>query len=205
MKRVNRKKVAHLPGVTLLVLLLVCMNCYGQEKPRDDKPGEKVNAEVCPDPAPETSGSHRFRKLGETIEIPVRLADCQAVSLELQWANGRNNGSNFKVTFLDNTNRPVFSKNLFGFMSGTFELPFSKFYSRRYFGSRSLITVPESVTIEAVSPFAYPANLSYTVTRVPRNPRPKQGMSGAASPAGEAETGKCKSEKETESQKKPSE
>jgi hypothetical protein len=175
MKRVKgkREKVTQWSGATLLVLLLLCINVHGQEKPRDEKPSDKVNAEACPDPAPETSGSHRFRRLGETIEIPVRLADCQAVSLDLHWANGRNNGSNFRVTFLDNTKRPIFSKHLFGFMTGNFELPFSKFYSRRYFSSRSLITVPESVTIEAVSPFAYPANLSYTVTRVPLHPRPK--------------------------------
>jgi hypothetical protein len=45
--------------------------------------------------------------LGETIEIslrgdgvPASVADCEPVALELHWSNGRNNGSNFNVTFL---------------------------------------------------------------------------------------------------------
>ena len=157
----------------LLLLLLMSLTAGAQEKPHDDKPTNKTTVEPCPDPAPETSGSHRFRRLGEIIEIPVGLADCQAVSLELHWANGRNKGSNFRVTFLDSANRPIFSKHLFGFMTGNFELLLSKFYSRRYFGSRSLITVPTTITIETVSPFAYPANLSYTITRASRKPKPE--------------------------------
>ena len=119
----------------------------------------------------ETSGVHSFKRLGERVEIPVNQGDCEAVSLELHWSNGRNNGSNFNVTFFDTANRVIYSKQLFGFMSGNAEFPFSSFYSAPFFGSRALISVPGTVTIETVSPFARPASLAYTLTRVPPRSR----------------------------------
>jgi hypothetical protein len=147
-------------AAAFLVLCLLCMgNVYAQDQsdPQD-----------CPE-QPQTSGSHNFRRLGETIEIPIQLADCQAVDLTLHWSNGRNNGSNFNVTFRDNNNRPVYSKHFSGFLTGTLNLPLANFYSQQYWGSSTLISVPASVTIQAVSPFASPARLSYTVTRISRS------------------------------------
>lgn len=114
----------------------------------------------------ETSGVHSFKRLGERVEILVNEGDCDAVSLELRWSNGRNNGSNFNVTFFDTANRVIYSKQLFGFMSGNTEFPLSSFYFAPFFGSRALISIPATVTIETVSPFARPASLSYALTRV---------------------------------------
>src|SRR2546425_6837939 len=98
--------------VPLAVSLLFVTSAYGQKKvegqlPRPgptrggfgvcaDQPGQIVVAQ---------GGTHIFRQLGETIEIPLRgdgvparVADCEPVALELHWSNGRNNGSNFNVT-----------------------------------------------------------------------------------------------------------
>ena len=122
-------------------------------------------SQTCPDPAPQTSGSHSFRRKGEIIDIPIQAGDCQPVALELRWANGRNNGSNFRVTFLDTNNQPIYIKEVSGFQAGNFEFPFITFEPRRWLGSRGMLSVPSSVTIEAVRPFALPATLSYTVTR----------------------------------------
>lgn len=165
-----QREMGWVAGASLLSLLCSFV-AYGQES--------KAVIE-CPDPAPETSGSHNFRRLGETIEIPVTLADCQAVSLELRWSNGRNNGSNFNITFHDTSNRVIYTKQIFGFMTGNFEFPFSSFYTAPYFGSRAMISVPATVTIEAVSPFARPASLSYVLTRSARHPRSKRASGDAA-------------------------
>ena len=123
-------------------------------------------SQTCPDPAPQTSGSHSFRRKGEIIDIPIQVGDCQPVALELLWANGRNNGSMFRVTFLDSFNQPIYVKEVSGFRAGTLEFPFNTFEPRRWLGSRGgMVSVPSSVTIEAVRPFALPATLSYRVTR----------------------------------------
>lgn len=122
-------------------------------------------SQTCPDPAPQTSGSHSFRRKGEIIDIPIQAGDCQPVALELRWANGRNNGSNFRVTFLDTNNQPIYVKELSGFQAGNFEFPFNTFEPRRWLGSRGMLSVPSSVAIEAVRPFALPATLYYRVTR----------------------------------------
>ena len=178
-------------GFSRLLILIYALvligsgNAYSQHL--SVTPGT-VEPQECPDPAPQTSGIHRFRRLGETIEIPISVADCQALALELNWSNGRNNGSNFNVTFFDNSNRPIYTRQLSAFMAGSFEFPLSTFYSQPAWGSGSLISVPSTVTIEAVSPFAYPASLSYTVTRIARHPRPKPAAVNSKERKGEADS-----------------
>jgi hypothetical protein len=137
-------------------------NVYGQGK-----------SEVCPDIPGQTSATHRFRRLGETIEISIRgddaqaNANCEPVALDLRWSNGRNNGSNFTVTFLDANNRPISSKPISAFLSGVAQFPLSSFDAEPVYGSSmGLISVPTTVTIQAVSPFAAPASLSYVVVRM---------------------------------------
>lgn len=135
-------------------------------------PGNEGNvyAQECPEPAPQTSGSHSFRHVGESFDIPVSLADCQAIALTVRWANGRNNGSLFNLTFLDSDNRPLYMKQISAFLTGTFEFPLLSF--EQPYGSLSVMSIPAMVTIQAVPPFGLPATLSYTVTRVNRRSRP---------------------------------
>src|SRR6266699_2827059 len=71
----------------LIPLMVLCLFCLAEAK-----------AQVCPDPPPQTSGVHRFRHEGESFDIPITVTGCNAVALNLRWANGRNNGSNFAVT-----------------------------------------------------------------------------------------------------------
>jgi hypothetical protein len=158
--------------VPLAVSLLFLATAYGQEK-----------AEVgpCADLPGQTSNIHRFRYAGETIEIPIRgndipasVADCEPVALEVRWANGRNNGSNFTVTFLDGNQRPIYTKYLSGFMSGVVQYPLSSFDQPMYGSSLAMVSVPFAVTIQAGEPVAAPATLSYTVTRVPRPSKKKE-------------------------------
>src|SRR5882672_621828 len=94
--------------VPLAVSLLFLSSANGQER---------AGGRACPDLPGQTSSTHRFRQLGETIEISIRgerapadVADCEPVALELRWTNGRNNGGNFNVTFLDGNNRPIYAK-----------------------------------------------------------------------------------------------
>ena len=158
--------------VPLAVSLLFVGTVYGQEK---------AESHLCADLPGQTSGTHRFRYLGETIEIPIRgdgvpasVADCEPVALEVRWANGRNNGSNFTVTFLDGNNRPIYTKFLSGFMAGVVQYPLSTFDQPMYGSSLAVISVPSSVRIEAGEPVAAPASLSYTVTRVARPSKKKE-------------------------------
>ena len=129
-----------------------------------------ADAQICPDPPPQTSGSHSFRQQGESFDIPISVADCQTLGLELRWSNGRNNGSNFHVTFLDSDNQAIYTKEISGFLTGSFQFPFATLEPQPSLGSLSLISVPVKVTIEAVRPFAFPATISYRVTRVSINP-----------------------------------
>ena len=169
--------------VSLAVSFLFLSNVYGQEKatgqlrPRAGHP--PGDPDLCADGPGQASitqrGTHKFRQLGETIEIPLRgdsvpgsVADCEPVELDLHWTNGRNNGSNFNVTFLDSNNRPIYARQITAFMTGVLQLPLSSFDAQPVFGSLAMINIPINVTIQAVRPFAAPANLSYTVTRVPR-------------------------------------
>lgn len=152
--------------VSLAVSLLFLGNAYGQEKDED---------QLCADLPGHTSGTLRFRRLGETFEIPIRgesapasAVDCEPLTLDLHWANGRNNGSNFSVTFLDANKRPVFARQVSAFLSGVLQLPLSSFAGPTYGSSLGMISVPNTITIQAVAPFAAPAALSYRVTRVAR-------------------------------------
>lgn len=148
---------------------------YGQEngQPR-----------LCADVPGQTSATHVFRREGETIEIPIRgdgvpaSVDCEPVALSVHWNNGRNNGSSFTVTFLDDNKKPIQVKYIFGFMTGVAEFPLSPSDARPVGSSLWLISVPTTVTIQAVPVFAAPANLSYTVIRVARTPRPGGRVEG---------------------------
>jgi hypothetical protein len=175
----------------VIALLVLCLLFLGEAYAQDTGEGQ-----VCPDVPGQTSGTHRFRRLGETIEIAIRSAnvtaseakdgtsttkspaggaglaatdvDCEPVSLELHWANGHNNGSNFNVSFRDNNKRLISAKQISGFMTGVLEFPLSSFAAQPVYGSLSLVSVPATVTIQAVQPFAAPASLSYRITRVAR-------------------------------------
>ena len=160
----------------LLVLLAMCFLFLGTADGQ-----EKTEAHLCADLPGQTSGTHRFRYLGETIEIPIRgddvpasVADCEPVVLDVRWANGRNKGSNFTVTFLDGNKRPIYSKYFSGFMVGVVQYPLSSFDQPMYGPSPAMISVPSSVTIQAAQPVAPPASLSYTVTRVTRPSKKKE-------------------------------
>lgn len=168
--------------IALLVLCLLFLgNVYAQEN---------ADPKVCADLPGQTSGTYKFRRVGEAIEIPIRSAnvtaseakepgsvstvtasdaDCEPVALELHWANGHNNGSNFNVTFLDNNNRLISAKQISAFMTGVLEFPLSSFEAQPVSGSMlSLVAIPSTVTIQAVPPFAAPVNLSFRITRVAR-------------------------------------
>ena len=140
------------------VLLLGCMvTAHGQVAP-------------CPDPVPQTAGTHRFRGAGDTFNIPINVGDCLPVALDLRWSNGANNGSNFIVTFFDANSQPIYSKLIWGFMTGNHQFPFTML---EWLGSASMMAVPATVTIQAVQPFAFPSSISYRVTRASRHPKRK--------------------------------
>jgi len=151
---------------------------------------DRADPQECAEAGPQTSAMHVFRRRGESIEIQIsqgatsenkadelaRVADCQVVALELRWANGRNSGSNFNVTFVDAANRPIYTRQLNGFLTGKIEFSLSASSSletRPWLGTPWMNSVPSSVIIQAVSPFAPPANLSYRVIRLARAPREK--------------------------------
>ena len=168
--------------VSIMGLVLIGHgSAYGQDK---------ADPQECAEAGARTSGMHVFRRPGESMEIQISggrerdnkdgegasFVDCQVVALELRWANGRNNGSNFNVTFVDGTNRPIYTRQLSGFLTGTIQFslsPSSSLEPRPWLGTPWMISVPASVTIQAVSPFAPPANLSYRVIRVPHASRVK--------------------------------
>ena len=132
-----------------------------------------AHAQECPNPAPDSSGSHSFSRVGETFDIPLSFANCQSIALDLRWSNGRDNGSVFNLTFFDSDNRVLYSKRVSAFLSGAFEFPLSPTESSSSPGKATVMPTPTMVTIKAVPPFGLPATLSYTVARVNRNPRPK--------------------------------
>src|SRR6266850_6896478 len=116
----------------LAVSLLFVVSASGQEK----------EGPLCTDLPGQTSGSVRFRHVGEMVEIPIRGeaiqesgVDCEPVSLDLHWANGRNNGSNLSVTFLDGTKRPIFARQISAFLIGVLQLPLSSFEAQPVYGS----------------------------------------------------------------------
>jgi hypothetical protein len=164
-------------ALSLLCLSLLCsLSAYGQEAPeKETQSSGKALDQVCPDPPPQTSGSHVFRRLGETFDIPISVADCQPVALVLHWSNGRNNGSLLNVTFLDSNNQPIYSRGVSVFQQGVLELPFASLDPQPWFAVTAVVAVPTTVVIQTAQPFANPAGISYTVTRkAPRvrsNPR----------------------------------
>ncbi|MGI8732303.1 MAG: hypothetical protein ACR2LM_03250 [Pyrinomonadaceae bacterium] len=133
----------------------------------------RVNAQECSEPGPQTSGHHSFRRIGETFDIPITMADCQAISLTVRWSNGRNNGGLFNLTFFDVDNKPLYTKQISAFLTGSFEFPLSSFEYQPY-GSVSVMSIPALVTIQAAPPFGLPATLFYHVTRANRRPRAAQ-------------------------------
>jgi hypothetical protein len=146
--------------------LLFLSSVYGQEnRGHVVKSSEHAHAQVCADPPPQTSGSHGFRREGETIDIPINVADCQPVAFVLRWSNGRSNGSSLVVTFLDDSNQPIYSRSLSGFLTGSFEFPFASLDQQPWFARGSVVAVPTTIVIQALAPFAPPANISYTVIR----------------------------------------
>ena len=169
--------------VSLAVSLMFVISVHGQEK---------AEIRVCADVPGHTSGTHRFR-VGETLEIPLRgegvpasVADCEPVELKVNWANGRNNGAMFNVTFLDDRNSPIYSRQIPGFLPGVVQFPLLQFDSRGYGSSMAMVSVPTTATIQAVEPFMAPAVLSYTVTRVSR---PTAAGAGGRSRRQDQETG----------------
>lgn len=150
-----------------IALGLLCLSsAYGQEtQGQEIQSLEKAHAQACPDPPPQTSGSHGFRRVGETVDIPINVADCQPIAFVLRWSNGRSNGSSLVVTFLDSANQPIYSRALSGFLTGTFEFPFASLDAQPWFARGSMVAVPATIVIQALPPFAPPANISYTVTR----------------------------------------
>ncbi len=130
---------------------------------------------------PQSSGIHRFRKEWESFEITLRdntpdSDDCQVISLELRWANGRRYGSNFNVTFVDANNQPIYSRQLSGFQTGHVEFPLtatSNVEAKPWLGTPWMIAVPASITVQAVRPFVAPSNIWYRVVRAPGNSKVK--------------------------------
>jgi len=138
----------------------------------------KREPRVCSDIPGQTSGTYRFGYSGETLEIPIRdqslpgAADCEPVAFDLQWSNGRNNGSNFSVTFRDSMGRPLLTKSISAFMTGIVQFSLASFDAQPMYGSSmSMISIPSTVTIQARPPFVLPANVSYRLVRVRRAPR----------------------------------
>jgi hypothetical protein len=171
-------------------------NAHGSES-RSASTQENAGTRVCADLPGQTSGTRRFLRVGETIEISLRGdvavgerieggdgserldrgerasgVDCEPVALDLHWSNGRNNGSNFNLTFLDSYKKPIYTKSFSGFLAGNLEFDLSSSdFQRVYASSMTVISVPATVTIQAVSPFAAPVSLSYAITRVARAPK----------------------------------
>jgi hypothetical protein len=168
----SRYRLAGIRQVAASVVLgclwssVLCVGTYAQEAPaRQTNSTEKAQGQVCSDPTPETSGSHVFRRLGETFDIPLSVGDCQPIGLVLQWSNGRNNGSLLNVTFLDGNNQPIASRGISVFQQGLLELPFASLDPRPWFAAPAFVGVPAMVVIQTAQPFASPAVISYTVTR----------------------------------------
>lgn len=175
-----------------VILSLICLglsypsNTYGQEaQTQEFESREKAHVEACPDPPPQTSGSHGFRRVGETIDIPINVADCQPVGFVLRWSNGRSHGSSLVVTFLDSMNQPIHTRSLSGFLTGSFEFPFESLDQQPWFARGSVVAMPTTIVIQALAPFAPPANISYTVIRKGARvgTRPRAATQPTAQPA----------------------
>ena len=103
-------------------------------------------AQRCPDPVPQTSGSHSFRQQGESFEIPITLGNCHPVALELRWANGRNNGANLQVTFLDSADQPILRRSISAFVTGSVQFPFATMENQRWLRAGSVMMSVTSIS-----------------------------------------------------------
>ncbi|MGH9931544.1 MAG: hypothetical protein ACREA9_20245 [Pyrinomonadaceae bacterium] len=191
-----------------IAMLLIGGSGFGQDRTSDQDIGPRALSQ-CSEPTQQTSGSYNFRRQGESFDIQISGADCQAVALELRWSNGRNNGSNFHVIFLDKDNQAIYTKELSGFLTGNFLFPFTTIEPQPWLSSGSMMSVasvPVKVVIQTVRPFAFPANISYTVTRAAGQQRrhksvvkseseavnkgKAQGLKGESADSGECASGK---------------
>lgn len=128
----------------------------------------------CPNPVPQTTGTHIFRRPGDSFKIPIRMADCQPLALDLRWQHGPNNGSNFMVTFLDENDVAIYSELVYGFMTGNRGYPFLG-ETQPWLGGGSMVIMPASVQVQAVWPYANPCAISYRVSRAAsRHPQEKE-------------------------------
>lgn len=138
------------------------------------------SAQSCSDAIAQSSGSHKFRRVGETIEIPIApvqgetttdaeqnspATECYPIALELSWINGRNQGGIFRVMFLDTRNQPIFGREISAFMVGNVEFPISGGGAGKAFG-RTMFSLPAKITIQTKEPFGAPANVRYSVVWV---------------------------------------
>jgi hypothetical protein len=173
-------------GALILLSLISQSTVCGQAATQvETQSPENTPAQVCPDPPPQTSGSHIFRRVGETLDIPISVADCQPISIVLRWANGGNRGSLLNVTFLDDNNQPIYSRAVSVFLSGVLELPFTSFDPQPWFVSARVVAVPTSVVIQTVQPFAFPAGISYAVSR--RGPQTRSRPQAASQAVAQTE------------------
>ncbi|HLA10496.1 MAG TPA: hypothetical protein VJ023_07855 [Pyrinomonadaceae bacterium] len=136
-----------------------------------------IEAQTCAEIVSRSSGTHKFRGLGERLEILLRPGDavssdsdevepsteCYPLSLELRWANGRNNGSNFQILVLDGRDQTVYARGLSGFLVGTRRISLTGAEAQQWPG-HNLISVPSKIVIQTKPPLALPASLSYSVT-----------------------------------------
>jgi hypothetical protein len=139
-----------------------------------------LQAQSCSEAIAQSSGSHKFRRVGETIEIPIApvhaeatteaednstATECYPIALELSWINGRNQGGIFRILFLDTNNQPIFGREISAFMVGNVEFPISGGGAGKAFG-RTMFSLPAKITIQTKEPFGAPANVRYSVVWV---------------------------------------
>jgi hypothetical protein len=139
-----------------------------------------AQSRACSDAIKQSRGSYTFRRAGEAFEIPIAAVaksrdametdvetdsgatECYPVALALNWANGRNNGGIFRVTFLDTSGVPVGGREMSAFMFGNVEVPLNDVGAGRAFG-RSVSGVPAKIVISTKEPFRAPAGITYSV------------------------------------------
>lgn len=118
----------------------------------------------CPAPPGGSSGEHTFQALGEVLTISFSMLPCHTVAVDISWANGLNNGSNLKVTFLDSAGQVIYFENdISAFLPGSRQIPLNPSYPYPWRGSRSALFNPASVRIETVYPFAPPCTINYSI------------------------------------------
>src|SRR6185437_11861821 len=128
----------------------------------------RAQAPPCPDPPGAIHDSHTFHALGESITIPLGssgIAPCHTVAATISWANGLNNGSNLKVTFLDSSGQTIYTEStISAFLPGSKTFPFASPYPFPWRGSRSALFNPVSLKIETIWPFGDPCDVSWDIT-----------------------------------------